>query len=351
MGERPVGGNRLLAVGLVACGLAAAAGAQAQVGPITHAGSPAWSPDGRRIAFAWDRTGTTQIWVMNADGRARRQVTSLPSGSSFPLWSADGRLIAFARASNRSQGVWLYVVRPDGSEQRRVTRFALFGWGFDLPAWSPRGAKLAYTKASAPSLGGHAGVYVVDADGRERRLTPPSVLDYHGSSWSPDGRRIAFAAGDGRGGWVGVMNADGSGRRKLTKHLSAPVDSLQWSPDGRRLVFVSGGIHVIDANGRHARLLTRQLPSFSSRPTWSPDSRRIVFARRGPPYVVGGDQIVSIDAGGGGLRVLVRSPFGVDAPVWSPDGRTIAYTARGSDEGSLVYVINADGSGKRRLTR
>jgi TolB protein len=325
-------------------------GGQAQAGPVSHAGFPVWSPDGRRIAFSSDRHGSAQIWVMNADGSGQRALTRLPSGSAFPAWSADGRWIAFVRASRKSAGVWLHVMRADGSAQRRVSRVDLFGWGYNPPAWSPEGDKLAFTKSSPASLGSHAGIYVVTAEGGDRRLTPPTDFDYHGTSWSPDGRRIAFVLSDGRRSWISVMNADGTQRRKLTKSLRRPIDSLQWSPAGRRIAFVSAGIHVADSDGRHQLLLTRQTPSASSRPDWSPDGRRIVFAREGPPYTIGGDRIYSINADGSGLRLLARSAGGVDSPAWSPDGRRIVFVLKGLAENIDIYVMDADGSHRRRLT-
>jgi Tol biopolymer transport system component len=159
------------------------------------------------------------------------------------------------------------------------------------------------------------------------------------------GARIAFSCGrDGLGLEVCVMNADGSGRRNLTRH---PANDFKpsWSPDGRRIAFVSDRngpleVYLMNASGGDQRLVTQ-----GDDPAWSPDGRRISFA--------GNDGLYLVNADGSGVRRLTRNPvYGMPygTPAWSPDGRRIAFTSRqdGNDE---VYVMNADGTGHRNLTR
>ena len=81
--------------------------------------APAGSPDGRRIAFASDRDGKFEVYVMNADGSEQRRLVGKPA-NSFPAWSPDGRKIAFV--SDRDTNLELYVMSADGGAQRRLTR-------------------------------------------------------------------------------------------------------------------------------------------------------------------------------------------------------------------------------------
>ncbi len=166
---------------------------------------------------------------------------------------------------------------------------------------------------------------------------------YGGNAWSPDGRKIAFTDRSGR---VAVMNPDGSDRRRL--RTAAGGGGASWSPDGRELAFVnSREIWVVQANGSGLRRLVWRgdvgLPVWSKKglglPVWSPDGRKLAFdTSKDFVYVVNRD--------GRGLRKVARNANG---PSWSPDGHWLVYTSDRSGNGD-IYVVNADGSGERRLT-
>ena len=127
---------------------------------------PAWSPDGRRIAFANDNGG---IYVIAATGGAPREITpGVGRGDSSPTWSPDGRWLAFTRTGSGGQlgsrVAALFVVRPDGSRLRRVT-----SWGLDAGSadWSPDGRRLLFAgKGETPA---HGAIYTTRADGTQRR--------------------------------------------------------------------------------------------------------------------------------------------------------------------------------------
>ena len=191
-----------------------------------HAGvrDLAWSPDGKRIAFAvvsnCPRCGTgLGLWVMNADGSGLRNLTSkLAAGSRFgdrgpasdPAWSPDGKRIAFVRL-NAPLGEPIYVVNADGSRLRNLTPKPV--GAYDDPAWSPDGRKLAFVS----ERDGNSEVYVMNANGSgQRNLTRNPAFDAD-PAWSPDGRRIAFASNREGSYGVYVMNADGSGQRRLAQ--------------------------------------------------------------------------------------------------------------------------------------
>ena len=133
--------------------------------------APAWSPDGRWIAYVSSR-GVARV---RPDGTGARRIAS----GSLPRWSPDGRYLAFVRAGRSGRQV-TWVVRFDGRGARAV------GPGGSLPAWSPDGRRLAYVS--------RRGVLVVGRDGRGRRLVAATDGLAHGLSWSPDGRRLIYAA-------------------------------------------------------------------------------------------------------------------------------------------------------------
>jgi TolB protein len=82
--------------------------------------APAWSPDGRKIAFVSDRNGNSEVYVMNAKGNGQRNLTRNPAFDADPAWSPDGRKIAFASKRDGEYGI--YVMNVDGSGQRRLAQ-------------------------------------------------------------------------------------------------------------------------------------------------------------------------------------------------------------------------------------
>jgi len=220
--------------------------------------APAWSPDGREIAFASDRDGGLGIYVMRADGSHTRRLSPRSVEDSSPTWSPDARWIAFTRGKNDR----LYVMRADGRNVRPLTSSP--GARDTDPAWSPDGTRIAFVRHET---GIGAALYLVRPDGRGPcRLTPFTAAVY-GPAWSPGGSELAYSAGTGHGFGIHVVRADGRGRRELT---SQGLDfNPQWSPDGTRIAFSrSATLFVMDANGTHVHRLTRG--TIDDTPAWRP---------------------------------------------------------------------------------
>jgi Tol biopolymer transport system component len=294
-------------------------------------------------------TGAT-LSVMNADGSGKRSLTRNAWNFEAPAWSPDGRKLAFERRvgplanGQCACDIDVFVMNADGSGQQNLTRNPVYD---AHPVWSPDGQKLTFVR--------YRDVWVMNADGSgQRRLTPNKQGDSH-PVWSPDGR-IAFTSFRGLNWDVWVMNADGSGHRNLTRHRAQDYDPA-WSPDGRKLAFVrtrnSSRIHdpnweiyVMDADGSGQRNLTRD-PARDSEPAWSPDGRRIAFVSTRDGNSAG--EIFVMNADGSGLRRLTRAPGSDRSPAWSPDGKRIAFVSS-RDGRPAIYAMNADGSRQRNLT-
>ena len=242
---------------------------------------PAWSPDGRRIAFVSSRDGKSEVYVMNADGSGKRNLTRDRASDDYPTWSPDGRRIAFVRgvdapqptACRRFYSYQLYVVNADGSGLRRLTRNPK---GYSLVSWSGRrtGGRSTPGATSSTPTGAERGGSVHPVD---RRL----VARRDGGSPSRANRTGAATAGlvraAGSHSDIYVMNADGSGTRKLT-HNALQNAEPAWSPDGRKIAFVSredgnAEIYVMNADGSGKRNLTRN-PAKDVRPSWSRTAER-----------------------------------------------------------------------------
>src|SRR5262249_38145402 len=211
----------------------------------SYANDPSWSPDGHQIAIANDNY---DLYTANLAATTEHQLTSSNSSDWAPAWSPTKGQVAFA--SDRSGSAQIYVVGLRGKHVRRLTR-----WGGDDPAWSPDGRRIAFDSDRS----GHQQLYTMSATGTgERRLPQPGSDD--APAWSPAGRQLAFAS-DGSGRWaIYVARADGTAARKVTQPAPGDSDSSPtWSPDGRKIAFArdldygSGVICVVRVNG-HGRV-------------------------------------------------------------------------------------------------
>jgi Tol biopolymer transport system component len=282
--------------------------------------------------------------------------------STVPL-ARPGRIplrgrVAFA--SDRGGNVDLYLLELPGGRLRRLTTSP----AADLsPTWAPDGARLAFRS----DRDGNDEVYVMDADGRrQRNLTRDPGSDYS-PAWSPDGRRIAFASAraDPTGNDLWLMDVDGAHQRPLL-HQQGIDEYPLWARDGSRLVFgcTLGRILpsrvgdfelcVVGANGRGLRRIT-DAPGISGAGGWSPDGRRIVFTSnrdQDPADVSPCGDVFLVDADGAHLTKLTDGSTRYCDPSFTPDGRHILFSSDRAHPGgdSDLYVMNPDGTGVTRLT-
>ncbi len=274
--------------------------------PLTNASAPAWSPDGKRIAFRgyYDEGQTWRIYVVNTDGSNLTRLPSGPGSPSGPVWSPDGEQVAF-RA-----GDGIRVIRLDRPVEPELS--IVLAKGRD-PSWSPEGTKIAY---EAPGADGKDSVWVMNADGSGKQELARGMMP----DWAPSGTKIAFVA-ETRPGLMGrdicSINSDGSGLTNIT-NSPAMVWMPSWSPDGSRIAYRAQDplgtqrIYVMNLDGSN-RITTASFATSSiAFPSWSPDGRQLTFAI---PFGddIRGTYAVNVDSSDL-HRIIVD---GIEA-VWSP---------------------------------
>jgi TolB protein len=267
-------------------------------------------PSSSEIVFTVNREGWNEIWVMDKDGGNRRRLTETrppgvdAAGNQSPAWSPQGDRVAFVSSGDEADQdenrheIW--VVNESGGDAEQLTKNEAVDRD---PSWSPDGKRIAFVRADYWGTDKvETSLRVIDADGSgEEALVQEQPLVFISSpAWSPDGKRIAYSrasfAGERLELTLHVMRSDGAGLMTVAEQAGQPA----WSPDGKRIAFVSivdrngetcfhdcaasGEIYVADANGEHAKRLTKSQAGDTS-PAWSPDGKQIIFSsdRSNPP--------------------------------------------------------------------
>jgi Tol biopolymer transport system component len=264
---------------------------------------PRWSPDGRLVA-AFSERGIT---IVTPSGLIVRSVQAVGSTADL-TWSPDGRWFAYVAQhcqdplghEDPSCGT-LWVVRVDGTGQRRVSRegkVALVS-SFDRPyTWSPDGRRIAYA--------GFNGLVVADILTGRRHLLGPTARIYSVPDWSPDGRRLLYAYGDE----LVTSAPDGSDRRAV--HGARDTLLAAWSPDGTRIAYIEQfrgddwRVFVSRADGT-ARVQLGEAHSDAPL-VWSPGGTHVLVG------VAGGDRFEIFSVDGHGRPRFIR---GGDSADWT----------------------------------
>jgi Tol biopolymer transport system component/DNA-binding winged helix-turn-helix (wHTH) protein len=374
---------------------------------------PAWSPDGRQIAFTSDRSGTTDIWIQGVNDAEPRRLTSSPGREWEPAWSPDGQWIAF-RSDVRGGG--LYVMAAAGGDARQISNFG------DRPQGSPRGDRILFANATVRR--GARKLFVVDAmGGVPHEVAADAVGPMIASSWSasvdaswhPDGRRVSIW-GRSQGRWtfatVDVDTGDVTyspiaeavlrkledsrirlgrfvwaksanflyfeGQLNDTKNVwrvAVDPSSLEWmtsperltvdvgeetdialSPDGTRLAFTiqsqRTGVWAFDFNPSAGRLSgTGRAVTEGSAAQVGVDTSPDGSRLAYRSLRAGRNELREISTSSSEDRVLLASAdWSPTIPRWSWDGRLLAYSRPTSATRNVVAVLSPGERRERVIT-
>jgi len=318
---------------------------------------PHWSPDGGWITFSSNIRGTWDVLLMQVDASMidpgnspLKRLTDSEAREVGATWSPDGKKIAY---NSDVKGHWsIWVMEADGSNKQQLT-----GKGEDAgwPIWSPDGSKILYWCCK----NGNEDVWVMDADGsNKKRLTDHPALDGEGE-WSPDGKRIVFVSERTGNGDLYLMDADGSNLKRLTFNEKGLDWTPHWSPDGKKIAYISD-----DTPTGILEIWTMNLETGEKRhlspdgqdnvvPQWRPpEGRQILYQGwRGGKYAAlqGSYDLVIMNPDASEKRDLIPSPVQEMSGRWSPDGERILFWSwrTGNPE---IFIASPDGSGLTQLT-
>jgi TolB protein len=339
--RRAVAGGRLL---LVAAVLVLAV--LAIVAALILVGSPRSAPPFGLTTPGYITTDAAEgIIVARIDGSDRHLLVPRDGQSISPIWSRDGLHLAFWHRSADGEPWSLVVVDQDGADRRILAeRITLREReeALNQPSsinWSPDSRRMAYAADTAEG----SAIFVVDRSaGEARRITDPALRGID-PAWSPDGGSIVFVSGAST--TLHVVAPDGTDERELAS-LRDVVLWPDWSPDGTRLAisaYVGDQLDVftISADGSEVSNLSHD-PSDEYSPSWSPDGSRLAWARAPADGSVRAWVVVSDRDG---TRVVeLRVPAVLAPPVWSPDG-TRLYSYVMDDAGGFYQLLVMDPEG------
>ena len=339
-----------------------------QILSLKRAASPELSPDGRRVAYTvretnWDDNAyETQIWLADAAGGTARQLTNGKKSSRSPAWSPDGSKLAFI--SDRTDKSQIYVISPSAGEAEALTSPEE---GVNRFEWSPDGRHIAYTATEPKSAAlkerekkyGEFQVveqdyrmtqlFVLDVATKATRALASGAFNVGSFQWSPDGTRIAFDhAANPAPGFRGTSDisivtvADGAARKLVTQE--GPDASPVWSPDGTRIAFETamanpdyyysnGRIAIVPAAGGTPTVLTAAFDEDPSIVAWRPNGLFFSASRKTDSglYKIDPDTkaITRLDAPG----IPVAASF-----TASRDGSTVAFLGASATAMADVFV-------------
>lgn len=227
------------------------------------------TPTSGQLLYSRLTNGTWQLWMTDLSTGRKTQLTDDAGDKRYPSWGADGAVIY--HTSNYA----CYRVHE------RDTKPLLSSWwpARDV-AWSPEGSQVAFARFRT-DLVDSANIWVADADGANARMLTRDAGIQYNPSWSPDGRALAYVAGQGYGTYeVYVIDIEGGTPMRLTMN-DAHEFLPSWSPDGSQIAFASDRsgdyeVWIMRSDGTGQRQLTHS-PGLDTRPAWSPDGQWITF--------------------------------------------------------------------------
>jgi len=290
-----------------------------------------WSPDERWLVVS-DKTSAEEpfsLFLLSPETGEKRRVTSPPAsivGDCSPAFSPDGKRLAFVRVISALVGE-VYLVSVNGGEPKRLT---FDGAGVSNLAWTPNGREIVF----ASRLGGKNRLYRIPVEGGAAEWLSATGSEAQYPAFSRDGSRLAWRQNTSDEDIFRLALKSGSENVPPVASLivsTALEASPRYSPDGKRIAFVSNRsgsdeIWVCGSDGENPIRLTSFRGPLAGSPSWSPDGKQIVFDCRPE----GNADIYVVSAEGGQPRRLTTDPAEDIVPSWSRDGRWIYFTSNRS---------------------
>lgn len=304
--------------------------------------APRFTPDGKRVIFVSNRrNGRWDIWSINTDGSNLSRITEtegktgLWERSHYPFPTPDGKGLVFVIYKKSHGSIWLMDM-----ESENIRRITSGGFGDDFPMVSPDGKEIVFKSTRQ----GNGDIWSIDRSGKNyRRLTFENYPEFY-PAWSPDGTKISYVTNKGGIFDVWIMDRDGRNKKKLTNYLShgawglkfdyndlieAGYYHVSWHPDGTKLALTTWDS---DKKESYLTMLDFEKDIGSVIKEFPEEKENL------PDYTLIGEKELT---GGGNW-----DDFG---PSFSPDGKTIVFAS--NRKGSWnIWGIGADGEGLKQIT-